>query len=280
MRSKLSIGILAIGTFVVVYPIMFLIVGSFMSESEIADDLTAIAEPAANGFATWSLLPNEPSLHSYVAVMFDTPQFFVCFWNSVKGVCGVIAGQIIFGVPAAWCFARYNFKYKRVLFFIYVVLMMLPFQVLMLSEYLVVRKLMVLDTLWAVILPGAFSTFPVFVIYNFFRGIPEEIIDAARVDGASEFALFRHIGLPLGKSGIIAAMILQLLEYWNVVEQPMTFLDTKHNWPLTLYLPYIDIASAGQAFAASVIALIPTLLLFLIFRDDLEKGIVASAVKE
>ena len=156
----------------------------------------------------------------------------------------------------------------------------MPFQVIMLSEYLVLRNLSLLDSLWSIILPGAFSTFPVFVLYNFFRAIPEDIIESARLDGASELKIFVKIGIPLGKNGIVAALLLQFLEYWNVVEQPMIFLDSKELWPLTLYLPEIGMENAGQAIVAAVITLVPTMILFFMCKDQLEKGIVASAVKE
>ena len=167
-----------------------------------------------------------------------------------------------------------------ILFFIYIILMMLPFQVIMLAQYLVLRELSLLDSLWAIILPGAFSTFPVFVLYNFFRAIPESIMESARIDGASEFQIFFKIGIPLGKTGIIAALLLQFLEYWNVVEQPLIFLDREELWPLTLYLPEISLENAGQSLVAAVITLVPTMILFFLCKDHLEKGIVASAVKE
>ena len=84
----------------------------------------------------------------------------------------------------------------------------------------------------------------------------------------------------MGKTGIVAALVLQFLEYWNLVEQPMTFIESKTLWPLTLYLPEISLENAGQAFVASVISLVPTMLIFILTRNHLEKGIVASAVKE
>ena len=145
---------------------------------------------------------------------------------------------------------------------------MLPFQVIMLSQYLVLRELSLLDSLWAIILPGAFSTFPVFVLYNFFRAIPESIMESARIDGASEFQIFFKIGIPLGKTGIIAALLLQFLEYWNVVEQPLIFLDREELWPLTLYLPEISLENAGQSLVAAVITLVPTMILFFLCKDS------------
>lgn len=266
MKRKLSLFLIAFGAFIVIYPVIFLLAGSFMHPAELEEHLAPIVSPASQGFADWSLLPQIPTFRSYVKVLLEEPQFFMVFWNSVKIVAGVVAGQLLFGVPAAWGFAR--------------ILMMLPFQVIMLSQYLVLRQLSLLDSLWAIILPGAFSTFPVFVLYNFFRAIPESIMESARIDGASEFQIFFKIGIPLGKTGIIAALLLQFLEYWNVVEQPLIFLDREELWPLTLYLPEISLENAGQSLVAAVITLVPTMILFFLCKDHLEKGIVASAVKE
>lgn len=280
MKSKIVLAFITIGAFVTVYPIAFLLTGSFMNTWEIRGNLYPIIMSASDDYASWSLLPMMPSVCSYIKVLLEEPQFFTVFWNSVKIAAGVLIGQAVFGIPAAWGFARYEFRFKKFLFLIYIVMMMMPFQVIMLSQYLVLKNLALLDSLWAIIIPGAFSTFPVFVIYNFFCRIPESLIEAARLDGAGEFNIFMKIGLPLGKSGIVASMILQMLEYWNIVEQPMIFLEKKQLWPLTLYLPEISMENAGQAFAASVISLIPAMLVFILCKDDLEKGIVASAVKE
>ncbi|MDO4545483.1 MAG: carbohydrate ABC transporter permease [Bacillota bacterium] len=280
MKDKLILAGITASAFLAVYPVAFLLTGSLMNPSELQENLAPVVSGADETYASWSLLPFAPTLQSYVKVLLEQPEFFVVFWNSVKVTLGVLAGQMLFGVPAAWAFAQYEFKGKKVLFTMYIIFMMLPFQVLMLSEYLVLHNLLLIDSLWALIIPGVFSTFSVFVIYNFFRGIPRNILEAARLDGAGEFRLFIQIGLPLGKTGIIAAMTLQFLEYWNIIEQPMVFLEQKSLWPLSLYLPSITLENAGQSFVASVITLIPALFVFFYGKDHLEKGIIASAVKE
>ncbi len=156
---------------------------------------------------------------------------------------------------------------------------MMPFQVLMLPEYMVLKNLGLINTLWAVILPGAFSTFPVFIMYNFFRGIPKSVIEAARMDGASEFSVFLKIGVPAGASGIAASMVLQFLEYWNAVEQPMIFLAKEETWPLSLYLPSAGMESLSVSLAAAFISLAPSLLIFRLGQDSLEAGISATTFK-
>ena len=184
------------------------------------------------------------------------------------------------GVPAAWGFAVYPVKGSRTLFALYIVLMLLPFQVTMLSGYLVLHKLALLNTHQAIILPAVFSTFPVFLCYGGFRSIPPQLLEAARMDGAGELTIFGKIGLPLGKSGLLSALVLGFLEYWNLLEQPMAFLEDKSLWPLSLYLPEITWQQAGFAFCASIVTLIPAVFVFVLGQDYLEQGIIYSGLKE
>ena len=274
------------GTFICVcfallaaFPVFFLAAGSLMG----AGELKELLQPVLTGgeeFASWKLFPRYPTLRSYVELLLDSPEFFVMFWNSVKLTGGILVGQLLVGVPAAWGFARFSFPGKKLFFIIYIALMMMPFQVMMLSNYLVLDRLGLLDTLTGIILPAVFSTFPVFIMYRFFEGIPEALMEAARLDGAGEFMLFIRVGLPLGSPGIISAMVLGFLEYWNLIEQPMAFLKTKSLWPLSLFLPNINMEKAGLAFAASAVVLLPAVLVFLAGQDYLEQGIISTAIKE
>lgn len=250
-----------------------------MSRYEL-DECLAPMVSGLGGFISWKFFPQYPTFWHYSRVLFYTPQFFVVFWNSMKIVVLVLLGQLFLAVPAAWAFAIYRFRFRKLLFTLYVVLMLMPFQVTMLSNYLVLDGLGLINTHGAIIFPAVFSTFPVFLIYRGFCALPESIIDAARVDGAGEWAIFWRIGLPLASNGILSAMVLGFLEYWNLMEQPLAFLEDKSLWPLSLYLPEISLSQAGYSFVASVITLIPPAFVFLIGQEYLERGIVASALKE
>ena len=251
-----------------------------MSVDELNTYLAPVLSEKSKGYVSWGLLPSYPTLRAYVELLFDTPEFFVMFWNSVKIVFLSVAGQLIFGIPAAWGFARYKFPFKKILFTIYIVVMLMPFQVTMLSSYLVLDKLHLLNTHGSIILPAIFSTFSVFIMYRFFCNIPESIIESARIDGASELIIFAKIGIPLGMPGIMSAVALQFLEYWNLIEQPLTFLKDKALWPLSIYLPNITLENADIAFTASAVTLIAAIIVFFAGQSYLEQGIAASAVKE
>lgn len=268
---------IAVGV-VICMPALLVLTGSVMGDSDLQECLAPVFQ-MGQGFVTWKLIPQYPTVERYIRLLFQSPEFFVLFWNSVKLAALILAGQMLAGVPAAWAFAVYQVRGKNLLFTLYVVLMLLPFQVTMLSSYLILNKLELLNTHWAVILPAVFNTFPVFVTYGGFRTIPKELIEAARIDGAGELYIFFKIGLGLGRGGILSALTLGFLEYWNMIEQPFAFLEDKFLWPLSLYLPEIDWTQAGFAFAASVVMLMPAVFVFAMGRDYLEQGIVYSGLK-
>lgn len=272
-------AVLSLAGLIMVLPVLAMACNSIMGPQELKEAYGAVLGEGA-GELSARLLPVYPTLRPYVELLLDSPDFFVMFWNSVKQVFSILLGQTAVGTMAAWVFARYEFRGRKPLFIMYMILMVMPFQVTMVSSYLVLSKLSLMDTHLAVILPGIFSTFPVFIMEKFFRAIPKEVFEAAQVDGAGELATFLRIGIPLGSPGIISAWILNFLEYWNAMEAPMTFLKTKSKLPLSLYLPDITADQMSVSFAASVIMMIPAVLGFLWGRDYLQKGIEASGLKE
>ena len=277
-RAALYVFLTVLGIFFCT-PVLFLLTGSVTSRYELGQYLAPLSD-AAKGFVYWKWMPDYPAFSHYENVLLFTPQFYVVFWNSVKITAFILAGQLLVAVPAAWAFAIYPFPRRRLLFTVYLALMLMPFQVTMLSSYLVLNGLHLMNTHGAVILPAVFSAFPVFLIYRSFCGIPKELLVAARVDGAGEWQIFWRMGIPLASGGILSSAVLGFLECWNLIEQPLAFLKDQSLWPLSLYLPEISLDQAGYAFVASVITLIPALFVFLLGRDYLERGIAASALKE
>ena len=180
LRVRRQIGSMLLWAFlsllaaIILCPIVFLVSGSFMGNDELAGYLGAVFL-GSEGYAAFPLLPKFPTLKHYVEILLDSPKFFVMFWNSVKITAGVLIGQLVVGTMAAWGFAKYEFPWKRGFFLLYLILMLLPFQVLMLSNYLVLDFFRLTDSLWGVILPGVFSTFPVFIMYRFFSEIPDSL---------------------------------------------------------------------------------------------------------
>lgn len=276
LKKNLPLFLPVVLSLAVFLPLAFLVGGSLMGKQEILYYMAG----EERAYSIWRLLPRFPTLRSYVELLLDSPGFFVMFWNSVKLAAGTLAGQLLVSAPAAWWFARTNRRWGSGLFTLYVVLMLMPFQVTMVSNYLVLDTVNLLNTHWAILLPGIFSTFPVFLIYRFFRDIPQATIEAAEIDGANGLQIFLRVGVPMGSAGVASAMVLGFLEAWNLIEQPMIFLEDKSLWPLSLFLPQISADGMGLALAASVVTLLPSLLVFFCGQSYLEQGITASSVKE
>ena len=279
MKKWMIAMLLSAAAFFVWVPLWMLLSASFMGSREMVHNLAPVLNEEA-GYAHWPILPQYPTLKPYVELLLDAPEFFTMFWNSCKQVFPIVAGQIVIGAPAAWAFARFRFRGKGVLYALYIILMLMPFQVTMVSSYFVLDRLGLMNTVWAIILPGAVSTFPVFLMIRFFAAIPSALTEAASLDGAGAWQIFIHLGLPLGVPGILSAVVLGFLEYWNALEQPMTFLKDQTLWPLSLYLPTVTAENAGASLAASVIMLTPALLIFLFGQKYLEAGIAASGMKD
>lgn len=277
MKRKLLWFLMGAFALIMLLPIWIAVTGAFSSQWELTENLRPVLGNG-QGLAKWTLLPQSPTLKSLVQVLLDSPEFFTMFWNSVTITAGILLGQFAVAVPAAWGLAKLHLPGK--LGNLYMVLMLLPFQVLMYPEYLVLKSLGLLNTLWAVILPGVFSAYPVFLLTRFFGAIPEEILEAARLDGAGEWQIFRYIALPLGLPGLLSVGILSFLDAWNLIEQPMTFLKKRALWPLSLFLPETTLTDAGLGFAAALLMLIPALLLFGLCQDALEQGIALPGGKE
>lgn len=279
MRKYIPIILASMLALFVWLPVWMLISGSFLAIDEIHASFGSVLV-GGNEMARWPLLPQYPTLSPWVELLLDSPEFFAMFWNSVKLVVPILIGQVVIGMPAAWAFARFEFPCKKFFFTMYIGLMLMPFQVTMVPNYLVLDKLQLLDTRLGIILPAVFSTFPVFIMYRFFKSIPEAILEATSIDGAGHFKTFCYIGLPLGAPGIVSALVLGFIEYWNMIEQPLTFLQDKSLWPLSLYLPYITIDKLSISVVASVMMLIPALLVFVWGQNDLEAGIRMAGIKE
>ena len=277
MRRKLLWFLMGAFALIMLLPIWIAVTGAFSSQWELTENLRPVLGNG-QGLAKWTLLPQSPTLKSLVQVLMDSPEFFTMFWNSVTITAGILLGQFAIAVPAAWGLAKLHLPGK--LGNLYMVLMLLPFQVLMYPEYLVLKSLGLLNTLWAVILPGVFSAYPVFLLTRFFGAIPEEILEAARLDGAGEWQIFRYIALPLGLPGLLSVGILSFLDAWNLIEQPMTYLKNRALWPLSLFLPETTLTDAGLGFAAALLMLIPALLLFGLCQDALEQGIALPGGRE
>ena len=286
-----GIGLLIAGFAAVLalVPIFYTFLNSFMSSAEIKDNYGVIFQSlsgyAKNGATYLSktpvlrLVPQKVTIEQYKDLLLMSPTYLLKFWNSIILVVPIVVGQMVAACLASYSFARYRKKRREVLFFLYIILMLLPFQVTLVPNYMIADKLGILNTKWAIILPGIFSTFAIFLLTKYMRQIPSAYIEAAKLDGATEWQIFTRIALPACKSAIFALSILLFIDYWNMVEQPIVLLTDVNQQPLSVFLSQINEAEIGIAFAASALYMIPPLLIFLRGEEYLVEGISRSGVK-
>ncbi len=261
-------------------PIILTITNSFMSSSEISANYGAVFQTTDTGGKVFisktvnlKFIPDIVTFSQYFTVLFKSPEYLVKFWNSMIYVVPILIVQLMIAMLASYGFARYKGRVREIIFFLYIIMMLMPYQVTLVPNYLVAQWLGILDTRWAIWLPGFFSPFAVYLLTKFIRRIPSEVMEAASIDGASEWQIFTQICAPLCKSGLISIGILVFIDYWNMVEQPLILLNNDELHPLSVFLSKINSGEISLAFAVAVIYLVPPLLIFLYGEEYLIEGI-------
>lgn len=267
-------------------PLVVSFTNSFMSESEISENYQAAMQQSFIGgntnedkYVTLKFIPEMVTIKQYYQVLVEQTDFIFFFWNSVKIVLPMIFGQMIVASMAAYAFSKFSFKFRDQLFFIYIVTMLMPYQVTLVPNYIISDKMHLVGNQLSIILPGIFSTFGVFLLRQFMMFIPDEYCEAAKIDGANHFQIFTGIILPMTKVGLAALAILLLIDNWNMVEQPIVFLKELKDYPLSIALSKIDQNEVGIAFAASTLYMMPLLLVFLYGENYLVEGLQLSGIK-
>ena len=262
-------------------PTVLTITNSFMTQSEISANYGKVFAnvSGSDGKAyiadtvNLKFIPDKVTLSQYIAVLIRSPDYLLKFWNSVILVVPIVLLQLVVASVTAYGFTRWRGKVRSFLFFFYVILMLMPTQVTLVPNYLVSDWVGLLNTRWAIILPGAFAPFSVFLLTKSMRRIPASLIEAAKLDGSSEWQIFKDICLPQCRSALYSIAILVFIDYWNMVEQPIILLPNADLQPLSVYLSTINTSEVGLAFAIATIYMVPSLLLFLHGEDYLVEGI-------
>ena len=264
-------------------PTVLTITNSFMSQSEIDANYGMIFSgdrPGQTGYIADSVnlkfIPDRVSFSQYATVLFRSPEYLWLLFNSIALTFPIVFLQVSIAALAAYSFTRYQGKFKNVIFFSYIILMLMPHQVTVVPNFFVADMLGIINTRWAIIFPGAFAPFSVFLLTKFMRRIPASLIEAAKLDGASEWQIFSKICIPQCRSALYSIAILVFIDYWNMVELPIVLLQDPEMQPLSVYLSTINAGEVGIAFAAAVIYMILPLLLFLHGEEALVEGIMHS----
>lgn len=263
---------LIIITAVVLFPVVYMLACSFMSNSQVSNMLDFTSQE----YKGLSIIPDMATLEQYYQVFFRRPEYLLKFWNSVIITFPTVIAQVIVSSLAAFAFAKLKFPGRDKLFFVYIVLLILPLQVTLVPNYIVLDNLNLLNNFLAVILPGTFSAFGICLLRQSMKYIPAASIEAARIDGASYFKIFTNIILPQIKGGLITLTLLCFIDNWNVVEQPLIFFDDSAMYPLSIGLSDISNSDYGIVFACGVMFMIPALLIYLYGHRDIDSPFVQT----
>ena len=280
IRLRIISVLLGIAAFVFLIPILFTICNSFMTQQEITANYGMVFESTDSGAKPYiseavnlKFIPDMVTFDQYLTVLLKSPDYLFKFWNSVIFTVPIVIFQLMIALLAAYGFTRYRGRLREIIFFTYIILMLMPYQVTLVPNFLVSEWMGLLDTNWAIWLPGIFSPFAVFLLTKYMRRIPYGVLEAAKVDGAGEWQIFRHICVPLCKGALTSVAILVFIDYWNMVEQPLILLSDADMHPLSVFLSKINAGEIALAFAVASIYLIPTLLVYLYGEDYLVEGI-------
>lgn len=219
------------------------------------------------------------TLQYYYTVFVGQTQYLFQFWKSVGMSLFIAVGQTCVSVLAAYGFAKHKFPGKFVLFFILMILMILPLQVTLMPNYIVLREINMLDTYWALALPAIILPLGTFILTQSFKAVPNSIIEAARLDGCKLPRLIWQILLPMSKNGIVCIFLLSFLDAWNMVEQPITYLKNFMDYPISVALASVPPGDPTVLLTACVLVTLPPLFLFSFFNRELTEGIALGGEK-
>jgi multiple sugar transport system permease protein len=259
---------LFVGAIVVLLPFIWMVTGSF--------------KPAGEFYAYPDrLLPVEPSIDAYVDIWTAIP-FARLFFNSVVFALGVSLLSLVLDSLAAYALARLDFRGKRAAFWVVLIVLMVPFQITLVPLYLTVFEFGWLDSYAGLILPRATNAFGIFLLRQFFISIPRDYDEAARIDGASEFYIYRRIILPLSKPALTTVVIFSFISHWDEFMGPLIYLHSMEKYTVSIGLRMFQDMYGGQLellMAASLIHITPCIILFFAAQRYFIKGIVMSGIK-
>ncbi|MBQ3947350.1 MAG: carbohydrate ABC transporter permease [Ruminococcus sp.] len=291
-----------------ILPTVLTIANSFMTSKEISanygamfNNMSGEENVVISKDVNLKFIPDKVTISQYKSVLILNSDYLLKFWNSVILTVPITLFQLMLAVVTSYGFARYPGKIKSIIFFAYIILMLMPYQVTLVPNYLVADHFGMLETseklvfkgvaaplnvfcmMWsrrAVLLPSIFSPFSIFLLTKVMRRIPISYVEAAKLDGAGEFQIMTKIYLPLCKSALVSIGMLVFIDYWNMVEQPLVLMKNSEMHPLSVFLSQVNTGDVGLAFAVGVVYMIPTILMFLYGEDYLVEGITyAGGIK-
>ncbi|MFH5185345.1 carbohydrate ABC transporter permease [Paenibacillus sp. TAB 01] len=231
--------------------------------------------------ATPKLIPDNVTFQNFIDGWVKGG-FFDYFVNSSFVTATRVLLTVVINAMAGYAFGKYHFKGKGFLFLLVLSAMMIPDQIRMIPLYSMMNLFGLIDTYTAVILPGLGATFGTFLMTQYVRTVPDELMEAARIDGCSEYRIFTQIIMPLVQPALVTNLIFQFMWGWNDLLYPLLFLQSKEHYTLQLALAFFrdsDSVTAGPIMAMSLVSILPILVIFFLLQRYFVEGIAVHGVK-
>ncbi len=275
--ARLLLTLLAV---VILLPVCVTVLYSFFSPSEIKAFMGTRNNFRPDVWMDVKLAPMMVSLRQYYDILIRDTSILRMFCNSAMYSALILVGQAVVIPMMAYALSRFRFRGRDVIFFLIIMLMLLPFQVTMVPNVLTLRSIGLLNTIWAVVLPMWFAPFYIFLIRQFMVSLPNELLEAAQMDGAGTVRCYLNIVLPVCRPILGAAVALSFADCWNLVEQPMTYLSSRTDLqPLSVMFNQLAAESTGLEFAGAALYILPALFVYLYFLKDILTGIQLTELK-
>lgn len=272
--------LLSLTAVIILLPIVITALYSFFSPDEIKAFMDTRGSYDAAQFMEIKLSPNMFSLSQYYKILIEDMTILRYFVNSAMYTGAILLGQALFIPAMAYALSRFRFPGRDALFFVIIMLMLLPFQVTMVPNVITLRAMGLLDTVWSVILPMTVAPFYIFLLRQYMVGLPGDMIEAAQIDSAGTLRCFVHVVMPVCQPILGAAIALSFADCWNLVEQPLTYLTTHTElYPLSVAFNQLTQKSTGVEFAGAALYTLPALFIYLFFQNDILEGVQLTELK-
>jgi len=263
--------VLALISILFILPLVWMVLSSLKTTPEV------FARP-------FHWLPNKFQWHNYPDVWSTGAEVNMLrsYYNSLYIVLFSIVGQLLIASLAAYAFAKINFKGKNIIFMLFLSSMMIPSQVTIIPRFILFRTIGLYNNLWAIILPAWFGATSIFMLRQFYIGLPSDLMEAAKIDGAGHLRIFAQIMLPLTKAALVSLIILAFISSWNEYLSPLIFLPSKKLFTVAQAIQsYMqdEFKQHNLTMAAATSAIVPVAILFIAGQKYFVEGIATSGVK-
>jgi len=284
-RARLFI--VALTALICLLPVIFIISNSLMSHSEASARYTSLVTPqnafgAISGdmhYIDMTFIPDMISTSAWRTILLESPEYLRLMWNSLILSIPILVGQLIIAPLAAYGMERAKSRHKEKLFFTYIIIMLLPMQALLVPHFIAANMLGINNSYLAIILPAIFAPFGVFLVRQQLKGFNKDIIEAGKIDGASELVIFLRIVVPAIKPTISVLAVLAFAEAWNIIDQAVVFIRDSVAMPMSVYISTNLAGNMGIIFALSVMFMIPAMIIFIYGQEDMSTGLGYSGQK-